>query len=172
METIKSFVAYNLKQLKIAFIITTSIMAVFIACMLFFGLSRYSLFDKITLPIGFGIVVGCSVVLMMILIGCINWFFRERYFNKHLMILIDQFNFSVRPYPKSVWELTKPALFGSLHGQEMVIELIEQKDLFIAYKNGSNDFDKKYGLIYRYKNLKKLGVENLVKELTTIAQGT
>jgi membrane-bound metal-dependent hydrolase YbcI (DUF457 family) len=166
MDTIKNFLTYNFRQVKTAFTAVTVIFALFITALLLFGSKKYSLFDTITLPIGLGVFAGLIVVLIMVFAGYTNWLYRERYFKKHLKILIETYQFDIRPYPKSIWAITLPALFGSLNNQDMIIELIEQKDLFISFINQKTPANNKHGFIYSYKNFKKLGIDNLVNELT------
>ena len=169
MGTINFFFTHNSRQLKTAFAITAIIFAIFIAALLFFGSKEYSLFDNITLPLGFGILAGLIVALIMMLTGYINWSYRERYFKKQLKILIDKHRFNIRPYPKSIWAMTMPALHGNVYHQEIIIELVEQKDLFISFINKDTPINNKNVFFYRYSNFKKLGVKSLVKELTTMA---
>lgn len=170
MGTIKIFFAHNLRQLRAAFITVGLIFAVFVVALLLFGPTPYSLFDTITLPLGFGLLAGFIVILIMLLTGYINWLYRERYFKKYLNLFSENYQFDIRPYPKSIWAMTMPALYGRINDQELIIELVEQKDLFIVFINENTPISNKEGFFYRYKNFKKLGVENLVKELTTMAQ--
>lgn len=170
MNSIKSFLTYNSRQIKTAFTAVTVIFALFIAALLLFGSKKYPLFDTISLPIGFGVCAGLIVVLIMMLAGYTNWLYREKYFKRHLNIFIEGHKFDIRPYPKSIWVMPMPALHGSLYNQEIIIELVEQKDLFVTFINEDTTISNKGGFFYRYSNFKKLGVENLVKELTTMAQ--
>ena len=170
MGTFKNFFTHNSRHLKTAFTIVTVIFALFIAALLFFGSKKYSLIDTITLPIGLGVFAGVIVVLIMLLAGYTNWLYRERYFKKQLKIFIEKHQFDIRPYPRSIWAMVMPALHGNLYDQEIIIELVEQKDLFITFINNDTPINNKDGFFYRYSNFKKLGVENLVKELTAMAQ--
>jgi hypothetical protein len=170
MGTIKIFFSYNLRQFKTAFLAAMLIFALFIACLLLFGSNKYSLFDTITLPIGLGVFAGLIMVFIMVLTGYNNWVYRERYFKKYLPIFIEAYQFDIRPYPRSIWALTMPALCGTLSDQEIIIELVEQKNLFISFINEKTPITNKHGFIYSYQNFKKLGVHNLVDELTSITR--
>ena len=170
METIKTFLTHNARQIKTAFTAFAVIFALFIAALLLFGSKKYSLFDTITLPIGFGALGGLVVVLIMTLTGYANWLSKEHYFKKHLKIFIENYQFDLRPYPKSIWAMTMPALYGSLNGGEIRIELVEEKDLFISFINENTPVNNKHGFIYSYKNFKKLGIDNLVNELTAMTR--
>ena len=166
MGSIKTFFTSNLRQLKAAFLAASVIVAIFTAVFLIFGSTKYSQFDTITLPLGLGAFLGLVVTLMIILIGSINWLYKENYFKKHLKVFIENHLFAIHPHPKSIWELTMPALYGNLNSRDIIIELAEQKDLFITFVNENIPVNNKEGFIYGYKNFNKLGVEHLLKELT------
>jgi len=165
MESIKIFFTNNLRQFKAAFLATSVIVAIFIVALLTFGSTKYSLFDTITLPLGLGAFLGLVVTFTIILIGYINWLYKEYYLKTHLKLFIDNQLFAIYPHSKSVWEMTMPALYGNLNSQEMIIELIEQKDLLISFVTDNISVNNKKGFIYRYKNFKNSGVETLYNEL-------
>lgn len=164
VSEVRIFLFHNNQQFKLAFAVSSLTMITVVGILLILGDNKYSVFDKIILPLALGILAGVLVALLVIFIGYMNWLGRRRFFDKYFTDLIEAHGFQVNPYFKSAWELTMPALRGSINGQKMYIEMIEQKDVFISMID-DYDWRSKEGIIFRYKTLKKSGTATLIAEL-------